>query len=168
MGDCIPACPFLLLPQPGPLAPQLPLCTVLRGRSSCSSPVSLLCHFPGFYPCIQWPSSPSCPNFEPGFFGAIFPPSPLGCVHPGIRGHEPPHLGHSRSSGLSVDHRLGARHQEGSPASLQVTREGPWPRTKSQPGEPGVPYRVGGTVLPEHPLCVKGLSLLDHLGPIPI
>lgn len=107
-------------------------------RSTCSRPVSLLCHFWGFYPCVQSLPSLSRPALEPGFFGAIFPSSPPGCEHPGIRGHETPPLGHSWPSG-----DVGGR-QEGSPTSLQVTHRGPWPRTKPRPGVPGAPAEQEG------------------------
>lgn len=89
--------PFLLFPQPRarPLAIQPPL---HRAQGKARGPVhrgappschSLLCHFQWSCPYIQLLPSLSCPSLELGFLGAIFPSSPRGCEHPGIREHDP-------------------------------------------------------------------------------
>lgn len=145
-------------------------CPVHTQKATPQAATSLLCHFQWFYLYIQMLPSLPCPTFGPVFFGAIFPSSPLGCEHPGIRGHvvlcSPTAPGSWWALGGCLGPvRFRARGQEGSCAPPQVTPWGPWPRTISQLDGPGAPCRVEGTMLPEHLLHVRGLSLLAPLCP---
>lgn len=111
-----------------------------------------------------------CPTLGPRFFGAIFPSSPLGYEHPGIRDHVVSVFlmvpgsqwalgGYAWLVGLKTRCQEGALLFHRSPTG--TLDQGPDLNWMYQ----GPYAELGGKIPPEHLLCVRDLSLTAHLDP---